>query len=50
MNDRKFSTEKLGQSIKALRKASGVTVKEFYKSIHLTDSTYYDTVNGKLKA
>lgn len=47
MNDRKFSTEKLGQSIKALRKAVGVNVKEFYKSIHMTDSSYYDAVNGK---
>lgn len=50
MNDRKFSTEKLGQSIKALRKASGVTVKEFYKSIHLTDRSYYGAVDGKLTA
>lgn len=48
MNDRKFSTEKLAKSIKVLRKASGVTVKEFCKSIHMTDRSYYGALNSKL--
>ena len=32
MKDRNFSTKKLAESIKVLRKASGVNVKEFCKS------------------
>ena len=37
MKDRNFSTKKLAESIKVLRKASGVNVKEFCKSIHMTN-------------
>ena len=37
MKDREFSTKKLAESIKVLRKASGVNVKEFCKSIHMTE-------------
>ena len=48
MKDRNFSTKKLADSIKALRKASGVNVKEFCKSIHMTDRSYYRALNGKL--
>lgn len=48
MKDREFSTKKLAESIKILRKASGVNVKEFCKSIHMTDRSYYSALNGKL--
>ena len=48
MKDRDFSTKKLAGSIKALRKAGGVNVKEFCKSIHMTERSYYNAVNGKL--
>ena len=48
MKDREFSTKKLAESIKALRKASGVNVKGFCKSIHMTEHSYYSALNGKL--
>lgn len=48
MKDRDFSTKKSAESIKVLRKASGVNVKEFCRSIHMTDSSYYSALNGKL--
>lgn len=48
MRDRDFSTKKLGESIKALRKASGVKVKEFCKDIHMTEHSYYSALNGKV--
>ena len=47
MKDREFSTKKLAGSIKALRKASGVNVKEFCKFIHMTERSYYSALNGK---
>lgn len=48
MKDRDFSTKRLAESIKALRKASGVNVKEFCKDIHMTEHSYYNALNGKL--
>lgn len=48
MKDRDFSTKKLAESIKALRKASGVNVKEFCKSIHMTERSYYSALKSKL--
>lgn len=48
MKDRDFSTKKLAASIKALRRASGVNVKEFCKSTHMTERSYYSALNGKL--
>lgn len=48
MKDREFSTKKLAESIKALRKASGVNVKEFCKSIHMTERSYYSALKSKL--
>lgn len=48
MKDRDFSTKKLAASIKALRRASGVNVKEFCKDIHMTERSYYSALNGKL--
>ena len=48
MKDREFSTKKLAESIKVLRKASGVNVKGFCKSIHMTEHSYYSALNGKL--
>lgn len=47
MKDRDFSTKKLAESIKALREASGVNVKEFCKDIHMTERSYYSALNGK---
>ncbi|MDE5678406.1 hypothetical protein [Phocaeicola sp.] len=47
MKDRDFSTEKLAASIKKLRKDSGVNVKEFCKSIHMTERSYYRALNSK---
>ena len=44
MKDREFSTKKLAESIKVLRKASGVNVKGFCKSIHMTEHSYYSVV------
>ena len=46
MKDRNFSTKKLAESIKVLRKASGV--KEFCKSIHMTERSYYSALKSKL--
>ena len=48
MKDREFSTKKLAESIKVLRKASGVNVKEFCKSIHMTERSYYSALKSKL--
>lgn len=48
MKDREFSTKKLAESIKVLRKACGVNVKEFYKSIHMTERSYYSALKSKL--
>lgn len=48
MKDRDFSTKKLAESIKALRRASGVNVKDFCKSIRMTERSYYRTLNSKL--
>lgn len=48
MKDRDFSTMKLAESIKTLRRASGVNVKEFCKSIHMTERSYYSAINGKV--
>lgn len=48
MKDRDFSTKKLAESIKALREASGVKVKEFCESIQMTERSYYKALNGKL--
>lgn len=48
MKDRNFSTKKLAESIKVLRKASGVNVKEFCKSIHMTERSYYSALKSKL--
>ena len=48
MKDREFSMKKLAESIKVLRKASGVNVKGFCKSIHMTEHSYYSALNGKL--
>ena len=48
MKDREFSTKKLAESIKVLRKASGVNVKEFCKSIHMKESSYYSALKSKL--
>lgn len=48
MKNRDFSTKKLAESIKALRKASGVNVKEFCKAIRMTERSYYNTLNSKL--
>ena len=36
------------KSIKVLRKASGVNVKEFCKSIHMTERSYYSALKSKL--
>ncbi len=47
MKDRDFSTKKLAESIKALREASGVKVKEFCKAIHMTEHSYYSALKGK---
>lgn len=48
MKDRDFSTKKLAASIKALREASDVNVKEFCKAIHMTEHSYYSALNGKV--
>ena len=48
MKDREFSTKKLAESIKVLRKASGVNVKGFCKATHMTEHSYYSALNGKL--
>ena len=48
MKDRDFSTEKLAESIKTLRKAGGVNVKELCKSIHMTERSYYRALNSKV--
>ena len=48
MKDRNFSTKKLAESIKVLRKASGANVKEFCKSIHMTERSYYSALKSKL--
>lgn len=48
MKDRDFSTKKLAESIKALRRACGVNVKEFCKDIHMTEHSYYSALNGKV--
>lgn len=47
MKNRNFSTVKLARSIKALRMAEGVNVKEFYKSIHMTARNYYSVLTGE---
>lgn len=47
MRDREFSTVELASSIKALRAASGVRVKDFCKSIRMTERSYYRALNGK---
>lgn len=48
MKDRDFSTKKVAHSINALRRASGVNVKDFCKSIRMTERSYYRALNGKL--
>ena len=48
MKDRDFSTEKLAESIKTLRKAGGVNVKELCKSINMTERSYYRALNSKV--
>ena len=48
MKDRDFSTKKLAESIKALRRAGGVNVKDFCKSIRMTERSYYRALNSKL--
>ena len=48
MKDREFSTKKLAESIKVLRKASGVNVRGFVNPSTMTEHSYYSALNGKL--
>lgn len=47
MKNRKFSTEKLAASIKALVKVTGLRNSEVCKAVHMSPSSYYKTLNAE---